>query len=85
MPLLLMYIMVLIGACLHPDPLVGMFILMGGMLAAMVVVMIPILIYGMIMRPKWEAAEEARWKAKYPNTKSLAEFMKELDDKCDKP
>lgn len=74
-------IIVLLGACISPDPAVGAMIIMGWMLGLMGIIILPLIIYEKIMTPKWEAAREAAWKKKYPNTKSLAEFMKELDNK----
>lgn len=81
MELLPVLIIVLLGACVHPDPAVGAFIIMGCMLSLMAIVTIPMWIYIKMNEPKWKAAEEAALKKKYPNAKPLSELIKELDDK----
>lgn len=75
--LLFAFVIVLFGACIHHDPAIGAFIIMGVLLVPMLLITIVMSIYMKITEPARKAAEEAAWKKKYPNTKSFDEFMKE--------
>lgn len=84
MPLLLiMYILILAGMVIHPDPLVGAMILFGIAMAVMLPILFILHFVSKRQQSQNRLESDLEWRRRYPNIKSFKEFLKEHDIESD--